>query len=276
MAEYYLGGGRRRRGASSDGLLLLFGVVVFSSGALWRFAPRGDDGWQTAAGLIGKKLPSIILYAPAWRRDILHELDHAPVVMLNHGEHLTLAGLGRVVYASDDVPAAAALGNWTSLMELRDFGGKAVEVLRVADRSLVRDFSELSVIIDDPPGIANCPKTADGYHCDNGDVTLSRENFSGNLTDCLRVHGGETLSIVWAAGQDAKLRYGEIFLGVPDGGASANTLLEARVDGRLGARLKPAQPGAWVHAPLPVGDARRVELTVRAEKPVCVDVEVAQ
>ena len=272
MADFYLGGGRKRRASGGDGFFIALALVAVVLSYL-RFAPRSAGAWDTAAGQVAKKLPSIIFFYPAWQRQVLHELQDAPVVMLEGREHFSLAGLGHVLFASEDAAPEQIIDNLFVVSELRDFAGKAMQVLSVADASLVSDFSNLSVITEDPPGIADCLKQGEGYHCPAGALSVQRRNFRGRPTVCVEAHGDEPLSIVWARSNAVALRHAQIYLGVPDGPPS-DAKLDARVEGRVVGHLVAPAPGRWVHAPLRLSDSRRVELTVTARTPVCLDLEV--
>ena len=272
VADLYLGGGRKRRSSGADGFILALALVVVVLTYL-RFAPRSAGAWDTAAGQVAKKLPSIIFFYPAWQRQVLHELQDAPVIMLEGREHFALAGLGHVLFASEEAAPEQVIDNLFVVSELRDFAGKAMQELTVADASLETDFAQLSVITEDPPGIANCLKQGAEYHCPAGALSVQRRSFRGRPAVCVEAHGDEPLSIVWARTNAVTLRHAQIYLGVPDG-APSEAQLDARVEGRVVGHLAAPAPGHWVHAPLRLSDSRRVELTVTARTPVCVDLEV--
>lgn len=289
VADMYLGGGRRRRSSQLDSYFLVVAVIACVWG-YFKLAPRAGGTWETTAAQVMKKQPTVVIYHPASDRSVLHALPDVPLLLVAGKQHYDFSGLQRVLFYSDQKEPVELVDNLTRVVEIRDFAGKAMSVLDVADRSLVGDFADptrVSVFREEPPGVAECERKAGLSDCArDGRVTLSYEQVGGHEVRCLRVEPSrdEPLTLVWrhrphlaegAKAGEPRLQRARVYVAWPDRvNESAKMSGEIRIDGRLFGALPTPRKGSFASTDLDVFSAETIDFSVFSNEPVCLDLEV--
>lgn len=280
MADLYLGGGRRKRSTSVDVYFLLLALI----GCVWgyfKLAPRAGGTWETTAAQVMKKQPTVVLYHPASDRSVLHALPDVPLLMVSSKQHYDFSGLQRVLFYSDTEAPEKMIDNLVHLVEIRDFAGKAMSVLDVADHSLVGDFADpkrFTAYREEPPGVVACERKGGQLDCaQDGRVSLTYEAVGGREVRCLKVEPSrdEPLTLVWNHGGELRLKSARVYVAWPDQvPEQAKMSGEIRIDGRLYGPLPDAKRHEFAQVDVNVFSARTIDLTVFANEPVCIDLEV--
>ncbi len=273
----------RRRPNSSESILLTIAVAI-AVAAYWKFAPHSAGAWESAATQMGKKTPGPVLFYPAWERDVLRALPDTPLVMLDGPTHMDLAGLGHVNFASDTGRPEEAIDNLFTLIEMRDFAGKAVSILKTADHSLIADWNDLSVSVEDPPGIANCTRHGERFLCPDPDYQFKLENalFMRTTVRCLWVKSkpGRPYIVALNDLDKSPLHQMAVYLGLPDVtpddvNATMPADVDVRIDDVAAGQMTSGPSGHWQKLRLQQAKAMsRVELSVQSPGGVCLDMEL--
>ncbi len=280
MAEGFQLGGARKRAQSGESWLFVLAIAagIF---AYWRYSPSAPGDWEAAATQAHKKMPRVVLFYPAWEREVLQRMKELPVVLLDGPAHLDLAGLHQVLFASDTDEPRGLVNNLYSLREWRDFAGKPFAVLQVADRSLVHDFATLEVFVEDPPGVDACPREGDAFRCRDVLVELRRAAFTQSQSRCVWVqtpaHREVTLRFP-PQPTDEAFKRAALYLGAPDGHAAADANGFLRINDDVVMELAlGTDKGRWRdrHTELAPG-ARVIELSVESAAGVCADLELSR
>ncbi|MCC6809471.1 MAG: hypothetical protein IT381_18730 [Deltaproteobacteria bacterium] len=269
---------------------MLVVACLILGASYWRFAPARSGTWEAAAKQIekqdekDKRTGRVLLFHPAWQLDVLDRMQQLPIILVDGRQHLDLAGLGDVLFASETAPPEALVENVFHLEEWRDFVGKAVAVLRVAAHSLSVDFATTRVFVEDSPGVAECAGDTRRRSCPRQNVVVERRELmiTGAKSRCLWAQAPAGVEIVMQlrlADLDA-LKDAELYLARGDADPPAPARAVLRVDD---AEVAVAELGAsdaggrWHRASkaLRIG-SRRVELAVTAERGVCVDLELSK
>ncbi len=269
-------GERKRRGGSGESWLLLLSLIVTTVCYYRYVAPTAGGSWEAASTQIHKKFDRVLLFHPAWERGALHDLPEMPVVMLDGPQHLDLAGLREVLFASEGTQPEAVVNNLFVLTEWRDFAGKAVAVLRVAERGLSVDFSHLSLAVDDPPGIATCDVAGDVAKCNQPNVIIERRhNWPEHASSrCLwvRTNPDRPLYARWKDLQGYPQKRARLFAWRPtddDEGKDATIALFSR--GQRVAILAQDENGETVVLP---NASDQIEVVIDSPSGACFDVEL--